>query len=33
MKIDIVNMIQLYFSDGSIDKKEEHRVLLYLVVK
>ena len=33
MKIDIVNMFQLYFSDGSIDKKEEHRVLLYVVVK
>ena len=33
IKIDLVNMFQLYFPDGSIDNKEEHRVLLYLVVK
>ena len=33
MKIDLVNMFKLYFPDGSIDNKEEHRVLLYLVVK
>ena len=33
MEIDLVNMFQLYFTDGSIDNEEEHRVLQYLVVK
>ena len=33
MKIDLVNMFQLYFLKGSIDNEEEHRVVLYLVVK
>ena len=33
MEIDLVNMFQLYFPDGSIDNEEEHRVLQYLVVK